>query len=132
MFAFWEDAPVTSEGSPDTRFQRALSSGNVLLVTAAAAELGRRLALPDALAVTLVYLDADPARYPRAATRLHARYCLEVRAVDPAESLLVLAALRALPSPVAGAAAREALLELFEARGLRPAIRVLEEWRPDR
>jgi hypothetical protein len=105
-----------------------VESGNATLVAAAAAELGRPLTLPDALAVTLAFLDTDPARFHRAAARLHARYCLEVRAVDAEEGLLVLAALRALPSPVAGVAAREALLELFDARGLRPALRVLEEW----
>ena len=99
-----------------------------MLVTAAAAELGKQLSLADAMAVTLVFLDTEPERFRRAATRLHARYCLEVRAVEPEEGLLVLAALRALSSPVAGTAAREALLELFEARGLRPAVRVLEEW----
>jgi hypothetical protein len=98
------------------------------LVTAAAAELGRRLSFPDALAVTLVFLDTDPARFRRAADRLHARYCLEMQAVDPEEGLLVLAALRALASPVAAGPATEALLELFEARGLRPALRALEEW----
>lgn len=119
---------MTSEGSPYTRFQRALKGGSPTVVVAAAAELGNRLVFADALAVTLVFLDTDPPRFQRAAARLQARYCLEVRAVDPEEALLVLSALRALPSPVAGGAARETLLELFEARGLRPALRVLEEW----
>jgi hypothetical protein len=116
---------MTSQGSPHARFKRALASGNPTLVVAAAAELGR-LSLGDALAVTLVFLPQDPARYERACVRWHARWCLEARPRAD-EAGLALAALRALPGP-ARHAAGEALLELLERRGIRDAARVMSAW----
>ena len=116
---------MTSQGSAHARFARAVATGNPTLVLAAAAELGR-LTLADALAVTLVLLPTDPARFERASVRWHARWCLEARP-RPDEAGLALAALRALPGPSRQAAA-EALIELLEARGLADAARVLSDW----
>ena len=116
---------MTSQGSPRTRFTRALASGNPTLVLAAAAEMGG-LSLADALAVTLVLLPADAGRFERATVRWHARWCLEVHPL-PDESQLALAALRALRGPARQAAA-DALVELLESRGPRDAARVLERW----
>lgn len=116
---------MTSQGSPHTRFQRALASRNPMLVVAAAAELGR-LSLADALAVTLVFLPQEHERYERASVRWHARWCLEARP-RPDEAGLALAALHALPGP-ARQAAGEALIELLEAHGLDEAADVLGRW----
>lgn len=66
---------VTSGGSPDIRFRRALATGNPTIVLAAAAELSQ-LSLADALAVCLV-LYGDRERYGRAAVRWHGRLCTE-------------------------------------------------------
>ena len=116
---------MTSQGSAHARFTRALASRNPTLVAAAAAELGR-LTLADALAVTLVYLPDDGARFERAAVRWHARWCLEVRP-SPDESQLALAALRALRGSARQAAA-DALAELLALRGPGAAGTVLERW----
>ena len=116
---------MTSQGSAHSRFARAVATGNPTLVLAAAAELGR-LTLADALAVTLVLLPTDPARFERASVRWHARWCLDTRPSSD-EAALALAALRALRSPARQAAA-DALLELLAARGPREAERVLERW----
>jgi hypothetical protein len=119
---------MTSQGRPHARFRRALASGNPTLVVAAAAEMGR-LSLADALAVTLVFLPGDEARYERASVRWHARWCLEVRPRSD-ESALALAALAALPGP-ARQAAGEALVELLDARGLSDAAQLLAAWLGD-
>jgi hypothetical protein len=71
---------VTNEGSPYTRFRRAIASGNVLLIQAAAAELPR-VGLPDALEVCLVFRDKDRALFERAAVRWLGRFALEARGV---------------------------------------------------
>lgn len=116
---------MSAQGSPHARFNRALATGNPTLVLAAAAEL-RPLSLANALAVTLVLLPVDAARFERAAVRWHAHWCLETHpAAD--ESQLALAALRALRGP-ARQAAGDALAELLETRGPRDAARVLGDW----
>lgn len=69
---------MTSQGSPHTRFQRALASGDPLLAWTAAAELPR-LSLEDALALCLLLAERDPKRYDRrrcAGTRGCAGRCL--------------------------------------------------------
>jgi hypothetical protein len=66
---------LTSQGSPDARFRRALDTGNVLLVRAAAAEL-QRVELGDALRILGVF-SQDSELYERAAVRWLGRFCLE-------------------------------------------------------
>ena len=63
-------------GSPYPRFQRALATGNLQLIRAAAAELPR-VDLRDALAVCMAIRDAEPERFERAALRWLARYAVE-------------------------------------------------------
>jgi hypothetical protein len=63
-------------GSAYPRFQRALHSGNLNLIRAAAAELPR-VDLGDALAVCMAIRDAEPERFERAALRWLARYAVE-------------------------------------------------------
>lgn len=70
-------------GSPYPRFQRALATGNLQLIRAAAAELPR-VDLGDALSVCMAIRDAEPERFERAALRWLARYAVE-RAASVAE-----------------------------------------------
>jgi hypothetical protein len=65
-----------SQGSAYARFRRALASGNLHLIRAAAAELPR-VDLAGALAICLAVRAAEPERFERAALRWLARFCLE-------------------------------------------------------
>ena len=69
---------MTSQGSPYSRFRRALKTGNLNLIRAAAAELPQ-VDLGDALAVCVAIREAEPHRFERAALRWLARFCLERR-----------------------------------------------------
>jgi hypothetical protein len=116
---------VSVKGGSYARFRRALSTGNPLLVRAAAAELPR-VELEDALSICLVLLQGDPARYPAAAARWHGRLSLERRlALD--ESELAISALGALRGAGADAAAA-ALAELCRRHEMPRAARSVEEW----
>jgi hypothetical protein len=75
---------VTSSGSPYARFRRALATGDLLLIRAAAAELGT-VSLGDALQVCVAIRDAKPEQFERAALRWIARYCVERPAVTLAQ-----------------------------------------------
>ncbi len=113
---------VTSEGSPYSRFSRALRTGNLSLVQAAALDLPR-VDLADALAILLLMSRADDARFDRAATRWLARFALERPSAGLKDLRLALHALEALPySP---AAAKQTIRTLCEQHGLRGAARVL-------
>jgi hypothetical protein len=68
---------VTSDGSAATRFERALRSGNLLIVRAAAAEMPR-INLSDALRILALYAEKAPETYERAAMRWLSRFVLEV------------------------------------------------------
>ncbi len=67
---------MTSQGSPYTRFRRALDLQNATVAFAAATELDF-VSLPDALELVLLVVD-EPRRFRRAALRWHGRYCAEV------------------------------------------------------
>ena len=71
---------MTSDGSAYTRFKRALATGNLNLIRAAAAELPR-VGLSDALEVCLLMRDQDGRRFERAAVRWLGRFALEARNV---------------------------------------------------
>jgi len=115
---------VSIKGSPYARFRRALATGNLTLVHAAAAELPR-VDLADALSICLLMGRQDDERYARAAVRWLARLCLEHPTVRLDDLRLGLVAFDALPhNPVA---ARRTLVELCAAHGLDRARRVLEE-----
>ena len=117
---------MTSAGSPQTRFDRAIRAGNAAVSLAAAAELPR-VSLANALSLVLVVLVGDPGRYPRMATRWHALLLDEARGMTVDEAALSLAALDVLrgPSPLAGA---RSLLALLEAHQLTAAADVLRDW----
>src|SRR6202451_3572724 len=88
---------VTSDGSPYTRFRRALDAGNELMVLATARELPH-IALDDALQICLVLRGGDRARYERAAVRWLGRFALEARGLKIAALRAAAAALDALPA----------------------------------
>jgi hypothetical protein len=69
---------VTPDGSPSARFERALRTGNLLLVRAAAAELAQ-VNLADALRILTLYAEKAPEQYERAALRWLSRFALEVK-----------------------------------------------------
>ena len=87
---------VTSNGSAYTRFRRALGTGNLNLIRAAAAELPR-VSLPDALEVCLLLRDQDQSRFEKAAVRWLGRFSLEARDVTISAIETAAAALRLLP-----------------------------------
>ena len=106
---------MTSEGSPYSRFRRALETGNELLVLTAARELPR-IALEDALRICLVLRDGDPERYDRAAVRWLGRFALEGREVTIRDLRAAAAALEHLPQDTTSA--MERLQRLCVARGV--------------
>jgi hypothetical protein len=81
-------------GSSYSRFQRALATGNLNLIRAAAAELPR-VDLDDALAVCMAIRDAEPERFERAALRWLARFAVE-RAASVADVRTALDAFAAM------------------------------------
>jgi hypothetical protein len=87
---------VTSHGNPYPRFQRALKTGNLTLIRAAAAELPR-IGLRDALEICLVMRDKKDHRFERAAVRWIARFALEARDVTLEAIQTAVAALNAMP-----------------------------------
>lgn len=87
---------MTSEGSAYTRFKRALDTGNLNLIRAAAAELPR-VSLPDALEVCLLLRDNDQSRFEKAAVRWLGRFALEAKDVTISAIETAAAALRLLP-----------------------------------
>jgi hypothetical protein len=113
---------VTSSGSPYSRFKRALSTGNLALVHAAAAELPA-VDLADALAICLLMSARDDERFERAAVRWLARLAMERPGVGLGELRNGLVAFEAMPYN--RTAARETLAELCERVGLPGAVRML-------
>jgi hypothetical protein len=107
---------VTSDGSPYSRFRRALETGNELLVLAAARELPQ-IGLDDALRICLILRDGDRTRYERAAVRWLGRFALEARAVTIRDLRAAAAALDALPAR--SAEAMEQLQRLCLSCGIR-------------
>jgi hypothetical protein len=106
---------VTSDGSPYSRFRRALRTGNEQLVIAAARELPQ-IALDDALRICLVLRTGDPRRYERAAVRWLGRFALEAQGVTIDDLRLAADALDALPERAQEA--MERLQRLCLARGV--------------
>ena len=107
---------VRSDGSAYSRFRRALQTGNIALVTAAALELPR-VGLDDALGICLVLRGADPKRFERAAVKWLGRFCLEGRGVMIEDLRAAADALDALPE--AADAAMERLQHLCNRHGIR-------------
>ena len=99
---------VTSQGSAYSRFQRALQTGNLQLVEAAAADLpGVRL--DDALVILSLLADRGDERFDRAAARWIGRLLIETQA-DLSDARYALALVERLPR------CRDALHELARRR----------------
>jgi hypothetical protein len=113
---------MTSHGSPYARFRRALATGNVEVVRAAAAELPR-IGVAEAAAMLLVIERAAPDRYVPAARRWLVMLCEERQcSIDLLGVAQAAAALDALPSRRPAACA--ALAAVCERAGLKDAARV--------
>jgi hypothetical protein len=114
---------MTSSGSPYARFQRALATGNLNVVRAAAAELPR-IGVAEAAAMLLVIQRAEPEQYERAAVRWLGRLCLERTRVDLVDLSQAAAALVALPERPDSA--RPLLAAVCERAGQPQAAAVFE------
>ena len=117
---------MSIKGSPYAWFRRSIEAGRGLDAWAAAHEL-ESLSLVDALALCLVLLDEDAARYDRAAVRWVGRLASDARGLDLAGVSLVTDALAALRGPDPGPALA-ALAVVLERRGERDARELLEAW----
>jgi hypothetical protein len=87
---------VTSQGSAYGRFRRALATGNLTIIRAAAAELPR-VGLQDALEVCLLFREEAGDRFERAAARWLGRFALEGRDVTLEAIQRAAAAFDAMP-----------------------------------
>jgi hypothetical protein len=87
---------MTSSGSPYARFQRALATGNLDVIRAAAAELPR-IGVAEAAAILLAILRTEPEQYERAAVRWLGRLALERNRIALEDLGRAAAALVALP-----------------------------------
>ncbi len=113
---------VSNAGSPYARFRRALATGSLPLVHAAAAELPQ-VDLEDALRICLLMSDQDDERFERAAVRWLARASLETPTMRLDDLRMGLVAFEAMPyNP---AAARQTLAELCAGHRLDGALRAL-------
>ena len=106
---------MTSDGSPYSRFQRAIRSGNLALIHATAAELPY-VPLADALAILLVLDARHEERFDAAAVRWAGRLATEAPGVELAELAGALESLVALPDEHA-----QASLLALAGRARRPA-----------
>src|SRR5437870_814074 len=106
---------MTSGGSPYARFKRALATGNLAVVRAAAAELPA-VDLADALAICLLMSARDDEHFERAAVRWLARLALERPTVGLGDLRDALVAFEAMPYNAA--AARRTLAAICERVGL--------------
>jgi hypothetical protein len=112
---------MSSPGSPYARFQRALATGNLNVIRAAAAELPR-IGVAEAAAILLVILRTEPDQYERAAVRWLGRLCLERTRVELEDLSRAAAALVALPEQPE--AARPLLAEVCSRAGQAQAAAV--------
>jgi hypothetical protein len=110
---------VTSQGSPRSRFRRAVSGTSATNALAAAAELGS-LDLDDALRLVLLLSeDREKAPFGRYAVRWASRYFDSTESLDLAGAHALVAALNGLPE---SASSLEALLRARGQRELAEAV----------
>ena len=114
---------MSIKGRPYTWFRSALRRGDLVGVRAAAAELGHKVNLVDALAVVLLMAASDDDAFDRAATKWLARFALERPAAGLEDLRLGLSALEALPYN--RDAARQTLAELCARHRLDDVIGLL-------
>lgn len=95
---------MSIKGGSYARFRKALETGNLTIVKAAAAELPT-INLDDALRICVLLRGADPSRYEHAVIRWLGRLCLERPTTTITELKLALAAFERLPDEPEDAAA---------------------------
>ena len=88
---------MTSQGSACSRFQRALTTGNLQLIEAVAVELPK-VALDDALAILIVLAQRRDPRFERGAARWVGRRLLTETPADFSDARFALALVERLPS----------------------------------
>lgn len=88
---------VTAQGSPATRYRRAVETRSVFLAELAAREMGH-VPLDDAVDLLLLYAEREPAKLERAATRWLQRLVAEREDLTLGDVQLAAAALAQLPS----------------------------------
>lgn len=86
-----------------------------------------RVSLADELATCLTMLEEDPARFERAATSWHARWCSDVAELTLVDAHTALTALESLAGPQGTDAAR-VLRYLCARNGQHGTAEVLERW----
>ena len=114
-----------SAGAAHAAFRRALERRQLAQALAAAHDLPV-VSLADALELVLLAADRDPPTYDRAGARWLARYALEHRNVDLAETGLAHAALTAIRHTTRRRAGLLLLLALAKQRQSRDLATVLE------
>lgn len=88
---------MTAQGTPLSRYTRAVKGGNVFLAELAAREAGH-LPLRDALGLLTLYARGDRQKFERAAVRWLGRLTLEKPCLTLSEAQLAAAALASLPT----------------------------------
>jgi uncharacterized protein with PIN domain len=112
-------------GAAYAAFRRALDRRHLAQALSAAHDLPV-ISLADALELVLLAADRDPPTYDRAAARWLARYTLDQRNVDLAETGLAHAALTAIRNTTRRRAGLLLLLALAKQRQTRDLATVLE------
>jgi len=115
---------MTSQGSAQGRFQRAIRARNLWDATIAAHELGH-VSLGNALALTLLTAEVGDDRWPRAAARWLGRFIIESPAITIGEAGLAAAAIQELAGGGRGVAA-ETLRQLASTHGHSTVAALLE------
>src|SRR5919201_6176529 len=108
---------MTSHGSAQGRFTRAIRNRHIRNAEMAAREVGE-LSLPDALAFCLLLADVDPPRFDRAIARWLARFVLDVPGITADEAALALLAAKGLRDPRTREVAAQTLGRLVRSYGL--------------
>jgi hypothetical protein len=117
---------MTSHGSAQGRFTRAIRNRNLLNAEVAAREIGE-LSLPDALAFCLLLAEVDPPRFDRAIARWHARFVLEAVGITADEAALALSAAKGLASLKTRDVAARTLRDIAKSYGLTGVVDSLRE-----
>jgi hypothetical protein len=114
---------MSVKGHPYRWFTSALRRGDLVGVRSAAAELGHKVNLVDALSIVLLMADREEDAFERAATRWLARLVIERPAVGLDDLRSGLVALEALPTNAA--AAKQQLAELCSRHRLDGVVGLL-------
>jgi hypothetical protein len=118
---------MTSQGTPQGRFQRAIRARDLRWATMAARELDQ-VSLGNALALTLLTAEVGDDRWPRAAARWLGRFIIESPAITIGEAGLAAAAIQELAGRESRLAA-ETLRQLAATHGHATVAALLESQR---